>query len=177
MTSWCPRLQVSPKIAVHLSSPRLQSCQSWAPRLTLGFSTGLLPDMAAGSPEQTKEQWETPPRWRPPALHALLLGWHLIIFAIFYSVLSLCHIPLKNMTLKPLHPSKAYDKLWPHNTFCQKEKLKTKPLQQKAWAIKTTASISILVPLRIWLESHSEMFQAPLHHTILPEARETGAKQ
>lgn len=92
--------------------------------------------MAAGFPQSVQSRRESErqfPEWKPQSFSIMCWEWHRITSAMFYSIWSMCHIPLKDVALKPPHHSKAFDKLCLQNTFCQKENQKTKLLQQKTW--------------------------------------------
>lgn len=141
--TWCLCLTVSPKTTITLLSAGLQSSQgstgggsaSKLPQVdvtglkdhfqghTHGLSTGQPHGTAAGFPQSVQSRRESErqfPEWKPQSFSIMCLEWHHITSAIFYSIWSMCQIPLKDVALKPPHPSKAFDKLCLQNTFRQK---------------------------------------------------------
>lgn len=80
----------------------------------------------------------------------------------------ICHTPFKNMALKPPHPSKANSGL--KIPFVKnKNKKKTKLLQEKAWAPEKRVSTTLSqIPFQNWFETCSEMSSMLPFISLLP---------
>lgn len=116
-----------------------------------GLSTGRPHGTAAGFPQSMQSRRKSErqfPEWKPQSFSTMCLEWHRITSAIFYSIWSMCHIPLKDVALKPPHRSKAFDKLCLQNYLLSKIKPKNKTLAGENLAIRQTR------PLHLWNYIH-----------------------